>query len=158
TGWELVKRTVEEWVADKVPQLGAALAYYAVFSLAPFLLITIGIASQVFGEQAARGEIVREIKDVVGEPGAQAIQEMLSHAHAHGKSWLATAIGIGILLFGASGVVMQLQDALNTIWKVRPRPGRGIWGIIRDRFFSFAVVIAMGFLFLVSLIASAAIS
>jgi membrane protein len=156
--WEMLVETFQQWLADKVPQLGAALAYYAVFSMAPLVLIAIAIASRIFGEQAARGEIVHQIESIIGRPAAQALQDMLKHTHASGDSRLATLVGVGILFFAASGVFVQLQESLNIIWKVRPKSGRGIWGIVRDRFFSFAVVTGTGFLLLVFLIINAALS
>ena len=158
TSWEMLKQTGLDWVEDKAPQLGAALAFYSVLSVAPLLLIAIAIAGLVFGEEAARGEIVAQIRGMVGEEGAVAIQEMLAHARKPGAGILATVFGIATLLFGASGVFGQLQDSLNTIWEVRPKPGGGVWGFIRSRFLSFAMVLGTGFLLLVSLVLSAVLA
>lgn len=156
--WQLLKETVHEWNADKAPRLGAALAYYTVFSIAPLLIIAIGIAGLVFGEQAARGEIGAQMEDTIGHPGAQAIQEMLANTHATGSCTWATVAGLVILLFGASGLFIELQDALNTIWKVTPKPGLGVGGMLRDRLLSFTVVLGTGFMLLVCLVISAALS
>src|SRR5262249_8134663 len=113
------------------------------------------IAGAVFGEQAARNELVEEIKDTIGPDSAVAIQNMIKQANDSGAGLAATIIGIVTLLLGASGVFGQLQDPLNTTWKVAPQPGRGVWGVIRDRFLSFTMVLGMGFLLLVSLTLSA---
>lgn len=155
--YETLKQTVNEWLADKAMRLGAALAYYSVFSIAPLVIIAIAISSFVFGEQAAQGEIVQQIQGMVGESGARAIEDMLASNKERGSGGLATAFGVVALLFGASGVFGQLQDALNTIWKVEPKPGRGVLGVIKDRFFSFTMVLGTGFLLLVSLIVTAAL-
>lgn len=158
TAWTLLKDTFSVWSEDRCPRLGAALAFYSIFSIAPVLVIAIGIAGVAFGEQAARGEIGEQIKGTIGEPAATAIQDLLKHTNSTGGGTLATMIGLSILLLGASGVFLELQDALNTVWKVKPKPGRTILRIIRERFLSFSVVLATGFLLLVSLAVSAALS
>jgi membrane protein len=158
-GATILKEALVAWNEDKVPRLGAALAYYTLFSLAPLLMIVVAVVSLVFGEQAAQGQIADEIKGLVGDKGAEAIQAILQNAGARKSSGIvATVIGIMTLLFGASGVFGELQDALNTIWGVKPKPGRGIFGIVRSRFFSFAMVLGIVFLLLVSLVVSAALA
>jgi membrane protein len=154
----LLKDTFHEWNEDKAPRLGAALAYYSVFSIGPLLVIAIAVAGLIFGREAAQGEVVDEIKGTVGEPVARALQQMLANASDPGWGTAAALLGIITLLFGASGVFGQLQDALNTIWKVEPKPGRGIWGIVQDRFLSLTMVLGTGFLLLVSLVITAALS
>jgi membrane protein len=156
--WDLLKQTYAEWVEDKAPRLGAALAFYSILSFAPLLVIAIAIAGAVFGEEAARGEIVGQIDQLVGHEGAVAIQQMIEHANRPGAGLVAATLGIATLLIGASGAFGQLQDALNTIWEVRPKPGRGVWGFIRDRFLSFVMVLGTGFLLMTSLVISAAIA
>lgn len=156
--WGLLTQTYTEWTNDNVPRLGAALAYYTVFSLAPLLIIVIAIAGLAFGREAAQGQIVGQIQGLVGIDGAQAIETMIEHARSKSTGIIAAIIGLFTLLFGASGAFGQLQDALNTIWDVTPKPGRGIWGLIKDRFFSFLMVVGVGFLLLVSLVLSAAIA
>jgi membrane protein len=156
--FSMLKEAFAEWNKDKGPRMGAALAYYTVFSIAPLLLIAIAVAGHWFGEQAARGEILGEIEGLVGRPGAQAIEDMLRHIHTDGGGTLATVIGFVLLFFGASGVFIELQDALNTIWKVTPPPGNGLLALVRERFLSFAVVLGTGFLLLVLLIVSATLS
>ncbi len=153
--FELVKKTFAEWNEDKAPRLAAALAYYTVFSLAPLLIIVIAIAGLAFGQQSARGQIVGQFQNLIGDQGAQAVQTLLEGASKPSSSVLATVLGTATLLLGAAGLFGQLQDALNTIWEVTPKPGRGFMSMIRDRFLSFTLVLGTGFLLLVSLIVSA---
>lgn len=150
--WRLLKETFKEWQDDKASRLAAALSYYTIFSLAPLLIITIAIAGAVFGDDAARGEIVRQIQGLVGKDGAEVIQTALQNAQKPDTRNLASIISIGVLLFGASNVFAQIQDALNTIWEVKPKPGRSLVQVLRKRFLSFAMVGGVGFLLLVSLI------
>ncbi len=150
----MFRDTISNWSEDNALRLAAALAYYTIFSLAPLLVIIIGIAGIAFGQEAAKGHIVTQIRGLVGEQSAQAIQIVLENAGRSGGSPFAAIIGIGALIVGATGIFGQLQDALNTIWNVKPRPDRGIIGIIHDRIFSFLLVLGSGFLLLVSLIIS----
>ncbi|HYN87506.1 MAG TPA: YihY/virulence factor BrkB family protein [Ardenticatenaceae bacterium] len=154
TVWELLKETFTDWSEDKASRLAAALAYYTIFALSPLLIIVIGIASVFLGEEAARGQIVGQIGGLVGEESGEAIQEMIA-ARQESTGLAATVIGIVTLILGASGVFGQLQDALNTIWEVAPKPGRGILGMVKDRFISFTMVLGIAFLLLVSLVVSA---
>jgi membrane protein len=158
SSWQLLKQTVSEWMEDKAPQLGAALAFYTALSIAPLLVIALAVAALVFDEEAARGQIVREMQSMVGAQGAEAIEEMIASASKPTEGIIATLLSVVILLFGASGVFGELQQSLNTIWEVKPKPGRGIWGIIRDRFLSVAMVFGIAFLLLVSLLLDAALS
>lgn len=158
SAWDMLRQTYDEWSADKAPRLGAALAYYTAFSLAPLLVIAIAVASLVFGERAAQGEIVKQIEGTIGPKAAEAIQDMLKNTHASGGSVLATIVGFVLLFFGASGVFVELQDSLDTVWKVKPKPDRGFLDVVRDRFLSFTVVLGTGFLLLVSLILSAGLA
>jgi membrane protein len=153
--WRLLTAAASKWSEDKAPRLGAALAYYTVFSLAPLLVIIIGIAGLVFSQKAAEGAIVEQISGLVGEQSAAAIQAMLAKAHTPSSGALATIVGIATLLLGASGLFGQLQDALNTIWGVEPKPGRGVLGMLKDRFLSFVAILGTAFLLLVSLVLSA---
>lgn len=156
--WRLLKETVTEWNKDKASRLAAALAYYTVFSLAPLLVITIAIAGLVFGTAAAKGEIVGQIQGLVGKDGAEFIQTAIANANKPKAGTIASIISVLFLLFGASGVFAQLQDALNTIWEVQPKPNRTLIFIIRGRFFSFTMVLGIGFLLLVSLLLSAVLA
>lgn len=157
--WGVLKQAGKDWVDHKAPRLSAAVAYYTILSLAPLLVIAVAVAGMVFGEDAARGGIVDQFRGMVGDDGARAIQSMLEHAGKPGAgSVIATVIGVATLLIGASGVFGELQDALNTVWDVKPRPGRGIVGMLKDRLLSFGMVLCVGFLLLVSLVMSTALS
>lgn len=155
---DLFKQTFKEFGEDKAPRLGAALAYYTIFSLAPLLLIAIAIAGRVFGEEAARDEIAGQLNGLLGARTAKNIDEMVQAAAKPKSGVWATVIGIITLFFGASGVFMQLKEALNTIWNVEAKKAKGILGFIRERFLSLAMVCGVGFLLLVSLIFDAVIS
>ncbi len=159
TGIRLLKDTVQEWNEDNVPMLAAALAYYTVFSLAPLLLIAIAIAGAFLGEEAARGEVVAQFQGIVGRPAADAISALIDNANKpNSGGTIATIVSIAVLLFGASGVFGQLQMALNIIWEVKPKPGRAVKSFIQSRFLSFAMVLVIGFLLLVSLVLTAILS
>ena len=152
------KETFSEFSSDKVPRLAAALAYYSLFSLAPLLVISIAIAGFAFGAEAARGEIVGQIRGVVGETAGKAIEEMIENAGKNeSRGVFATIAGVVALLFGASGVFGQLKDTLNTIWEVPEKKGGGIRLFLRERLWSFSMVLVIGFLLLTSLILTAAI-
>ncbi|AFZ34018.1 ribonuclease BN [Stanieria cyanosphaera PCC 7437] len=156
--WRLLKETWQEWQDDNASRLAASLAYYTIFSLSPLLIIAISIAGAIFGEEAARGEIVGQIQGLVGTNGAEVIETAIQNANRPDISNIASTISIVVLLFGASGVFAELQEALNLIWEVKARPQQGIWGFIRKRILSFSVVLGIGFLLLVSLIISAVLS
>lgn len=154
----LLKASGREWSNDKAPRLGASLSYYTIFSLAPLLLLVVAIAGMALGREAAQGQIVAQLSGLMGADAATAIQTMLEKANDRGGGILSTIIGALTLIVGATGVLIELQDALNTVWKVVPKPGRGIKGIIRDRMLSFGIVLGFGFLLIVSLVLSAAVS
>ena len=156
--WKLLSATYTKWTEDHAQGLGAALAFYAVFSLAPLLLIVIAIAGLVFGQEAAQGQIIGQIQGLVGEDSAKAIQSMIEEARKPAAGIIATVLAIVMLLLGATGVFAQLQEALNTIWRVEEKPGGGIWKIIKDRFISLMAVLGTGFLLLISLVISAGLS
>jgi membrane protein len=149
---DLLKSAAKEWSRDKCPQLGAALAYYTIFSLAPLVLVLLGVFGLIYGSnEQARQKILDQLSYLVDPSGVKVFQDIANSAAEPKAGILATAIGILIALFGASGIFGQLQDALNTIWAVKPKPGQGIWGFIRARFLSFAMVGGVCFLLLVSL-------
>ena len=156
--FDLFKQAFTEFGEDKAQRLGAALAYYTIFSLAPLLLIAIAIAGVVFGREAAQGEIFSQLRGVLGEQAASGVQEMVKSAAKPKTGTLATVVGIVTLLFGAAGVFGQLKDALNTIWNVEPKKKSGILGLLKDRFLSFAMVLGTGFLLLVSLVIDSAVA
>ncbi len=158
TVWAFLKNVHAEWTEDKAHQLAAALAYYTAFSLAPLLVIAIAVTGQVFGEEAVRGEIVRQFRGLVGESGAKVIQEMVLSAGRDRSGLIASAIGLATLIFGASNMFYQLKDTLNNIWDVTPQVESGVWEIIKNRFLSVLMVIGTCFLLLVSLVVDATIS
>ena len=147
-----------QWIEDQPFQLSSSLSYYTLFSLAPLLIIVIAIAGFAFGREAAEHQIVGTIQGMVGEQSAQAIQGMIQNASSQPKTGILSAvIGVVTLILGAGGVVGQLQTSLNTIWGVTPKPGKGC-GVVRQRFISFAMVLSIGFLLLVSLVISAVVT
>lgn len=149
---ELCRRTASKWNQDKCSALGAALAYYTIFSLSPLILLLLGIFGLVYGSsQLAREKILEQLSYVVDRHGLKVIEDIANNAAQPAPGIIATGSGIIIALFGASGVFGQLQDALNTIWSVKPKPGAGFWVFIRARFFSFVMVAGVCFLLLVSL-------
>ena len=157
--WETVSAAAADWVEDKAAQMGAALAFYSVLSLAPLVVIALSIVALFFDADAAGAQFMTQIESMVGAEGAKAIGGMLESAeHQETTGGLAAVLGIATLLFGASGVFGQLQEAMNTIWDVPAKKGGGIWGMIRSRFLSFAMVLGTGFLLLVSLLLSALIA
>jgi membrane protein len=158
TIFQLLKRTYSEWSKDKAPRMGAALAYYTIFSLAPLLVIAIAIAGFVFGAEAVQGQIMGQIQGLIGSESARAVQTMIQSAHRPAHGVVATVFGIGLLLLGASGVFSEMQDALNTIWKVDTTSKTGVWNLIKGRFLSFGMVLGIGFLLLVSLLLSATLT
>lgn len=157
TVWSLLKETFRRWMDMNAPRLGAALAYYTVFSIAPLLVVVVGIAGLVFSEAAAQGQIVWQIQDLVGPEGAKAIQALLAASQKPTSGVIATVTGLVILLFGASGVFLELRDSLNYVWEVKT-PSTGLRAMLLSRFFSFAMVLAVGFLLLVSLVLSAGLA
>jgi membrane protein len=156
--WSILKATVVEWYDDDASRLAASLAFYTTLSLAPLLLVSIAIAGLVFGEDVARGHVSTEVGGLVGERGAEAIATILENAKDTSQGVVAALVGAVVLLFGASGVFAELQAAMDHIWEVKPKEGRGVWGVVRDRFTSFTMVVGVGFLLLVSLVVSALMS
>jgi len=156
--FSLFKEAWTEFSNDKAQRLAAALAYYTLFSIAPLLLIAIGIAGLIFGRSQAQEAIIVQLRTLIGDAGAKAITEMLASAGKPRTATFAIVIGVITLLLGAAGVFGQLKDALNTIWKVGEKKGGGILGFIKERFLSFAMVLGVGFLLLVSLIIDAALA
>jgi membrane protein len=151
----LLKRTATEWIDDKAPQLGAALAYYTVFSLAPLILVLLAVVGLIFRSDPAGAweKLTEQMGYFLDESAMTVIRDIAHKAAEPGKkTWIATLLGVAVALFGASGVFGQLQDALNTIWGVKAKPGTGIWGFLRARFISFAMVAGVCFLLLVSLV------
>jgi membrane protein len=158
SAWRLTRTTVEKWVEHKDARQGAALAYYSVFSVGPLMVIAVGIAGLAFGQDAARGEVQGQLSGVVGQPAADALNSMLASANKPQQGLLATGIGTAVLLFSALGVVVQLKDAFNTVWEVDQTKISGAWQFIRTYLISLAAVIGVGFLLLISLAFTTALS
>ena len=155
----IIKATFSAWMDDKAPSMGAALAYYTVFSIAPLLLIVISIAGLIFGAEVARGEIFAQLQDLMGETEALAVQGMLESVSKPTEGVTAAIIGVGLLLIGATTVFGELQDALDRIWRAPKRTDDGgILGLIRTRVLSFGMILGIGFLLIVSLIFSAVLA
>jgi membrane protein len=153
TAWRVVRETLKAFSEDKVLRLSAAMAYYAIFSIGPLLVLIVGLAGLVFGGRSVRQEVHQQLQSVLGEKSARVIESMMAARH-WGDSLMATILGAAGLLFGAAGVFGQLQDSLNTIWGVTPKPGHSLWLFIRDRFLSMAMVLGIGFLLLISMVLS----
>jgi membrane protein len=154
----LIRDTASAWMAHKAARLGAALAYYSIFSLGPLVVIVAAVAGLLFGQEAVRGEVSAQLANLLGDQGARGIENMLAGAGKPREGIFATVLGVATLLFAAVGVVVQLKDALNTIWDVKPSRGSGIWFFVRTYAVSLAGVLSLGFLLLVSLLVTAALS
>jgi membrane protein len=154
----ILTEAFSNWKNDKSPMWGAALSYFTVFSLSPLLLIIISIAGLVFGREAVQGRLFTQLNDLIGGQGAVMIQEMVQNASKPSSGVIGTIIGFVTLLLGASGVFGQLKEALNAIWQVEKKPKAGFMSMVKDRFLSFSMVAVVGFLLLVSLVATSAVS
>jgi membrane protein len=156
--WATIKETASDWVDDKAARLAAALAYYALLSLAPLLVISVAVVGLFFGPDAAKGRVAGELGGIVGGEAAQGIQTVVANAQSPSSGVVSTIVGILTLFIGASGVFGELQASLNTVWEVQPKPGRGILGELKDRFLSFTMVLGVAFLLLVSLVLTSVLS
>ena len=154
----LFQETFKEWQADKAPLIAAALAYYTVFSISPLLVIAIAIAGTVFGDQTAQAKITDQLVALVGQDGVKPILQALNNISQPKIRGFASLISIAVLIIGASGIFAQLQDALNTVWKVKPQPGQGVMLFLRKRLSSFLMVFAIGVLLILSLVLSAVVA
>ena len=148
-----------EWVDDNVPRLGASVAFYTLLSLAPVIVIAVALAAMVYGEKAAQGRLASEIQNMAGPEVARTIQDFIQGAYQPRTGVLATVLGLTTLIFGASSIFVELHEAMDTIWHVSPPPGQAhaatVIHLIRDRFYSFATVLGIGFLLLISLVLNA---
>lgn len=158
--WSMTKETFSSWSDDFAPSMGAAISYYTIFSLAPLLVITIAIAGFVFGREAVTGELYGQVSGLVGDQGGAAVQTMVEHANANwGEGIIATIISAIVLLIGATGVFAELQNDLDRIWRSpAAQKKEGVWNMIRGRLLSLGMVLSIGFLLLVSLAVSTALS
>ncbi|HEV7485481.1 MAG TPA: YihY/virulence factor BrkB family protein [Thermoanaerobaculia bacterium] len=156
--WILTKAAASSWVDDYAQSMGAALAYYTMLSIAPFLLIVISLAGMIFGVDAARGEIAAQLQGLMGREGAEAVQKLLESASKPAESITAAVAGLVLLLVGATSVFAELQDALDRIWRAPKRSRRGILSLLRARLLSFGTIAGISFLMMVSLVVSAALA
>jgi len=157
--WVLIKTTFSSWLDDYAPSMGAALAYYTLFSIAPLLLIVISTAGLVFGEDAVRGEIFGQLRDLMGDQGAQAVQSLLASVSEPKKGIAGTVIGTVLLVVGATTVLGELQDALDRIWRAPEKDKKGgVGALVRARLLSLGIILGIGFLLIVSLVFNAAMA
>ena len=157
--WRLAQRAVDAWIEDYAPSMGAALSYYALFSIAPLLLIAIGVAGFFFGEEAARGEIFGQLAALLGPEGARAVEGLVASARKPESGLVAMVVGTALLITGASTVFGELQNALDRIWRAPARePSKGWWKLLRARVLSFGMILGIAFLLMVSLVLSAVVS
>jgi membrane protein len=156
--WTVLKAAVDQWFQHRCARLGAALAYYSVFSMGPLLLIVTSIAGLVFGADAVRGSLTSQFKSLLGETGSKAVEAMLAGASSQQSGLIAGLTGVILLLVAALGVVVQLKDAMNTIWNVEEPKEAGVWWYLRTYLISFAGILGLGFLLAISLIISAGLA
>ncbi len=157
TAFELLRLSFTDWNDDDAPRLGASLAFYTILSLSPLVLLAVAAASLVFSRESAQVHLLAEVRATAGREGSDAVRSMLASGQKEFAGVFATLFGMATLLFGASGVFAELRSALNKIWETTPRSSSGVWGFIRNRFLSLGLVISVGFVLLVSLLASAAL-
>ena len=154
--WTVVKQALKGFVDDRGPSMGAALAYYTLFSLAPLLLIVIAVVGAVFGDDAARGQIFAQMSGLVGDSAALAIQQMVVSVNRPADGWVASLVGVVLMLIGATTVFGELQSSLDQIWRApAPATPSGLWSLLRSRLLSFGLILGVGFLLIVSLVVSA---
>ncbi len=156
--WNLIKTTASQWIDHSAPRLGAALAYYALLSMAPLLILIVAILGLVFDKSTAQHQLLGQVQEMGGAPAAKALQSVLDNAHHPSSGLVASAIAIVTLLFGASGVFAELRDSLNTIWDAPASTSSALRTMVWQRVVSFAMVLALGFLLLASLLLSAGLA
>ena len=156
--WPMLRQTFSAWNEHEAPRLGAALAFYTILSLAPLVILVIAIVALIFGHSIAQDQLLGQVDSMIGHRGSEAVKEMIEHAQEPASGTFASIIGVITLVFGASGVFGELRSALNKMWDVRIGSGGGVWETIQQRFFSFGMVLAVGFLLLVSLVITSALA
>jgi membrane protein len=153
--WDIIKKASNGFIDDKLMKLSGALSYYMVFSMGPLLLIIITMCSIFFGRDAVEGKVYAQLQAFVGKDTAIQLQQIIQHAMISGKNTLATIIGVALLIIGASSVFSEMQDSINMIWGLKPKPSSGFKAFIKNRLLSFSIIASLGFLLLVSLSVSA---
>ncbi len=156
--WWVLKETYNQFLDDKAFKMSAALSYYAAFSIGPMLIIIISIAGFLFGEDAVRGQVFREMHSLMGKDGAALLETILKGASNTTTGIFATILSLVFLFLGSVGVFLELQESLNIIWGVELKPGRGIWGFVKNRLSSFSLVIATSFVLMISLVINSAMT
>ncbi|HTB86843.1 MAG TPA: YihY/virulence factor BrkB family protein [Steroidobacteraceae bacterium] len=156
--WSVVRDTVSEWIKHNASSLGAALSFYTLFSIAPILVIAMAVAGSIFGSHVAEAHVLDQMRELLGEAGAAAVQSLLSSAHQSGLKGMAAAIGVVTLLVGATSVFGELQNTLDYIWQSPQKDGVAWWRILRSRILSVGLILGVGFLLMVSLLISAALA
>jgi membrane protein len=156
--WPLVRSAFSSWSDHQAPRVGAALAFYTILSLAPLVIFLVRLVALLLGRQTAQTHLLDEVERTIGRQGAEAVKDMIAHAQKPATGTLASVFGVITLLFGASGVFGELRSALNVMWDIKPASTQGLWGTLKQRFFSFGMVLAVGFLLLVSLVISAVLA
>jgi membrane protein len=156
--FEVARAAVRGWTQDRAASMGAAIAYYTVFSIAPILLLIIAVAGLLFGDKAAQGALVHSLSDVIGADGAQALESLIKHAAVGAAGPIATVVSLSTMAVAATAVLAELQSALKVVWKVQPKPGRKIVIAIKHRLLCLGIILASGILLAASLAASTAIT
>ncbi len=158
TWWKLLKQAFKGWNEDEAFRQSAIVAYYSIFSLPGLLILLISIGGAVYGQEAVQGRLVNEISGMIGYDAAQSVENMIASSYRSDSGFIMRGVGIGILLFGATTVFFQLQKSLNNIWRVEQKPGSGIKRLVFDRAYSLGLILAIGFLLLISLVVSAVLA
>ncbi len=156
--WTILRQTFSAWTRHDAPTWGAALAFYTILSLAPLVVLVVSLVALIFGRTTAQNELLGQVDSLIGQQGSEAVKAMIEHAQKPASGAFASVIAVITLLFGASGVFGQLRSALNRMWDVQPKSAGGLWGAIKQNIFSYGMVLAVGFLLMVSLVVSAALA
>jgi len=156
--WAALRASVAQWSAHKDARVGAAIAYYSIFSIGPLIVVAISIASLVFDREGVQREVISSLQSLIGNKGAESVNSMLGAAGSQGEGLFATAIGVVTLLYAAISLVVQLKEAMNSVWEVETTPGSGLWGFVRIYVLSLAGVVTGGFLLLVSMLLAAGLA
>ncbi len=156
--WEFLRETYKKWSKDNAVTLGAALAFYTTFSMAPLLIIIIAIFGFILGESTIQAEIIKRVQEVIGEQGASAVGSLIQAAYRPGSSFWATIIGVAVIVIGSTSALVMLKRALNIIWGAEPNPDAPIWNMVKERLLSFCMILLIGMVLILSLLLSVALS